>query len=49
MPPATPILDRFLHYVDVITVTGKSYHLPRKKAPKPTATEKGENCGGRKK
>ena len=32
VPSATAILDRFLHHVEVITITGKSYRLRNRSA-----------------
>jgi len=34
VPSATAILDRFLHTAEIITITGKSYRLSKRVAPK---------------
>ena len=34
VPSATAILDRFLHHVEVLTITGKSYRLKDRGAGK---------------
>jgi len=36
VPSATAILDRFLHHAQIISITGRSYHL-KDKAPKEKA------------
>lgn len=44
VPTATAILDRFLHHAETITITGKSYRLQNRDAPKkakaPTGSKK---------
>jgi len=35
VPAATAILDRFLHHAEIIQITGKSYRLKDRAAPKP--------------
>ena len=43
VPSATAILDRFLHHVEVITITGKSYRLRNPKAGKKATTNNGQS------
>ena len=36
VPSATAILDRFLHHVEIIKITGRSYRLKDRSSPKET-------------
>ena len=35
VPAATAILDRFLHHAEIVTITGRSYRMKDRAAPKP--------------